>query len=259
MQNMSRRPSSIHAALEMPRVLFETVATAFTWPAIFRQATKGSGQPVIVLPGFLGGDESTLLLRRFLTALGYPAQPWLLRRNNGHPQLVEQFGRRLYRLHKVYGKPITLIGQSLGGVFAHELARTFPEAVHSVITLGSPITARSTEDTNPMVAKLFEQMSGLTVEEMRELAEEEKELGPLTQPSTSIYSKSDGVVSWRACLGEVSDHSENIEIVGSHTGMAMHPAVLHIIADRLLQDPENWQKFSLKGSCALPLGIRSVA
>ena len=238
--------------------MLEAAALSVTWPLIFARARKGSGQPVIVLPGFLGADDSTLVLRRFLTALGYPAQPWLLKRNSGHPQLVEQFGRRLYRLYKVYGRPITLIGQSLGGVFAHQLARTFPDAVHSVITLGSPISAQGSEDTNPAIARLFEEMSGLTVEEMRELSEQEQDLGPLSQPNTSIYSKSDGVVSWRACLSEASDHSENIEILASHTGMAMHPAVLQIVADRLVQDPEHWQKYKVSGACSRSLGILNV-
>lgn len=242
----------------MPRALLEMAALSASWPGIYAQASRGTGEPVIVLPGFLGADDSTLALRRFLTLLGHPAQPWLLSRNNGHPELTKRFGRRLYRLHKVYGKPITLIGQSLGGVFAHELAREFPDAVRSVITLGSPFASKGSEDTNPMVMRLFERMSGITVDEMRELATEEQTSGPLPQPSTSIYSKSDGVVSWQACLNEPSDIAENIEIVGSHTGMGMHPAVLHIVADRLLQDPDNWQKFKVTSPCASALGIRSV-
>ena len=245
------------AAAEFPRVAMEVAALTLTYPALYAGANKGNGQPVIVLPGFLGADDSTLALRRFLTRLGYPAQPWLLSRNHGHPELIERFGRRMYRLHKVYDKPITLIGQSLGGVFAHELARNFPEAVRSVITLGSPFAAQSREDTNPMVARLFEQLSGVSVEEMRELASEERASGPLSQPSTSIYSKTDGVVSWRTCISEPSDIAENIEIVGSHTGMAMHPGVLHVVADRLQQDPADWHKFSLT-PCARALGVVRV-
>ena len=239
--------------------MMEMTALSMTWPVIYAQAPRGTGQPVIVLPGFLGADDSTIALRRFLTALGHHAQPWLLSRNNGHPELVERFARRLYRLYRVYGKPITLIGQSLGGVFARELAREFPDAVRSVITLGSPFAANGSDDTSPMVARMFEAMSGLTVEELRELGNVERSSGPLSQPSTSIYSKSDGVVSWQACLGEASEHSENIEIVASHTGMAMHPAVLHIIADRLAQDPANWQKYDVSALCSRPLGIRRAS
>lgn len=256
MQATNRRPSPLYSAVEMPRVLLEMVALSVTWPALYSQAKRGTGQPVIVLPGFLGADDSTLALRRFLTSLGYPAQPWLLSRNNGHPELIERFGRRLYRLYKVYDRPITLIGQSLGGVFAHELARLFPDAVRAVITLGSPFASQGAEDTNPMVARLFESMSGLTVDEMRELANQELESGPLLQPNTSIYSKTDGVVSWQACIAEESAHAENIEIVASHTGMAMHPGVLHIVADRLAQDPDNWQKYDTSKFCAKQLGIR---
>ncbi len=232
----------------------EVGALSVTWPALFASARKGDGDPVIVLPGFLGADDSTLALRRFLTRLGHPAQPWLLARNHGHPELIERFGRRLYRLYKVYGRPISLIGQSLGGVFAHELAREFPDAVRSVITLGSPFAAESRGDTNPMVARLFEELSGLSVEEMREMARTERASGPLPQPSTAIYSKTDGVVSWQTCISEPSPTSENIEILGSHTGMAMHPGVLHVVADRLLQDPDDWHKFELT-PCARMLGV----
>ena len=210
-----------------------------------------------MLPGFLGADDSTLALRRFLTRLGYPAQPWLLSRNNGRPELIDRFARRLYRLHKVYDKPITLIGQSLGGVFARELAHEFPDAVRSVITLGSPFDAQGSEDTNPMVARMFRSMSGLTVEEMRELESEDRARGPLSQPATYIYSRSDGVVSWQACIEEESPLSESIEIVSSHTGMAMHPAVLHIVADRLAQEPDNWQKFNKASVCSMAWGIRN--
>ena len=133
MESATRGPSALLAAVELPRVAMEVGALSVTWPALFATARKGNGQPVIVLPGFLGADDSTLALRRFLTRLGYPAQPWLLSRNHGHPELIERFGRRLYRLFKVYDRPITLIGQSLGGVFAHELAREFPDAVRAVI------------------------------------------------------------------------------------------------------------------------------
>ena len=258
MSGSSHAPSMMLAASEFPRVAMEVATLGVTWPSLFAAAKKGNGQPVIVLPGFLGADDSTLALRRFLTALGYPAQPWLLSRNHGHPELVERFSRRLYRLYKVYGKPITLIGQSLGGVFAHSLAREFPDAVRAVITLGSPFGARQTTDTNPMVARLFERMSGLTVEEMREMANVEVASGPLSQPSTSIYSKTDGVVNWRTCISEPAPNAENIEIVGSHTGMAMHPAVLYVVADRLQQDPDNWRKFDLNRSCARVLGVVRV-
>ena len=246
------------AAAEFPRLALEVTALSMTWPALYASASKGNGQPVIVLPGFLGADDSTLALRRFLTRLGYHAQPWLLSRNLGHPELIQKFGRRLYRLHKVYGKPITLIGQSLGGVFSHELAREFPEAVRSVITLGSPFAAQTRDDTNPMVARMFESLSGLSVEEMRELASQERESGALPQPSTAIYSKTDGVVKWQACVSESNERAENIEIVGSHTGMAMHPAVLHIVADRLQQDPDNWQKYTINHPCARALGVVRV-
>ncbi|MDH3642172.1 MAG: alpha/beta fold hydrolase [Gammaproteobacteria bacterium] len=244
----------MNANAELPRAMMEAGLLSLTWPSLLARAQRGSGQPVVVVPGFLGGDDSTLALRRFLTRIGYPAQPWLLGRNHGRPEAVDKLARRFYRLYQVYKKPIVLIGQSLGGVYARELARQLPDAVAAVITLGSPFGARDSEDTNPMVARLFETMSGLSVEEMRARAKDDDPTEAPPMPCTSIFSKSDGVVSWQSCLQAESELAENIEIVGSHTGMAMHPLALHVIADRLAQPTNSWQKFD----ATLVLGVKTV-
>jgi len=242
----------------MPRVMMEAGLLTLSWPSLLALSKRGAGQPVVVIPGFLGGDDSTLPLRRFLTLLGYPAQPWLLGRNKGNPEAVEKLGRRFYRLFQVYGKPITLIGQSLGGIYARELARQFPNAVRSVITLASPFGAQGPDDTSPIVTRLFESMSGMTIDEMRAQMPDQDPTKAPPVPSTAIFSKSDGVVAWRACVQEETDIAENIEVVGSHTGMAMHPQVLHIIADRLAQDPDNWQKYRAP-ACGLGLARTGTA
>ena len=245
----SSGPLFVNSLTEMPRVMMEAGLLTLSWPSLLAYSKKGSGQPVIVIPGFLGGDDSTLALRRFLTMLGYPAQPWLLGRNKGRPDAVKKLGRRFYRLFQVYGKPITLIGQSLGGVYARELARQFPEAVRLVVTLGSPFGVRGTDDTSPIVSRLFESMSGMTVDEMRAQMTDQDPTKAPPVPSTAIFSKSDGVVAWRACVQEETKMAENIEVIGSHTGMAMHPQVWHIIADRLAQDPNDWQKYKAPAGC----------
>ena len=256
----SKRPSFLVSMAELPRVLMEAGCLAVTWSSLLAGAPRGSGQPIVIVPGFLGGDDSTWPLRQFLTRLGHPAQPWLLGRNRGHPEAIEKLGRRFYRLFQVYEKPITLIGQSLGGVYARELAREFPDAVRMVITLGSPIGAHGPEDTSPMVTRLFEQMSGMSVEEMRARAKGQDTTRALPVPSTAIYSKSDGVVSWNACLQEESAIAENVEIVGSHTGMAMHPMVWHVIADRLAQPSGAWEKYEMPfGASMLGLANRAAA
>jgi hypothetical protein len=101
-----------------------------------------------------------------------------------------------------------------------------------------------------LVARLFQHMSGMTTEEMREEMAASTEQS-LTVPATAIYSKSDGVVHWSSCLGEAGAETENIEILGSHSGMAHNPVVFHVVADRLAQSEDNWQPFRRSGCRAL--------
>jgi hypothetical protein len=239
----------IDSLLEMPRILTEISRLSLSWLPLLSAVPKGEPHPVMVLPGFAGGDDSTLLLRRFLTSLNYKALPWLQGVNTGRPELLEGAMRRVFRMHHTLGTPISLVGQSLGGVFAREITREFPDAVRCVITLGSPYGASDSSSTNPMVMRMFEELSGMTVEEMRALMPEEKREGHLPVPTTSVYSKQDGVVAWKSCIEPETDLSENIRVRGSHTGMAMNPDVLRVVADRLAQQPDNWKKFQKSGWC----------
>ena len=227
----------------------EATRLSMSWLPLVSSAPRGEPHPVMVLPGFSAGDESTLMLRRFLTQLNYKALPWLQGTNTGRPELLDGAMRRFFRMHHAFGSKVSLIGQSLGGVFAREIARQFPDAVRCVVTLGSPYGASGKESTNRMVMELFERMSGMTVDEMRALMPEERGREGLPIPTTSIYSKQDGVVGWQTCIEPETDLSENIRVLGSHSGMAMNPDVLRVIADRLAQDPENWQKFSPRHWC----------
>jgi pimeloyl-ACP methyl ester carboxylesterase len=242
-------PRTIHSITELPRVLVEMSRLALSWPALLAAAPRGDGHPVMVLPGFTAGDDSMLMLRRLLTQLDYKALPWLQGTNVGHPRLLEGAMRRFYRLHHAFDTKISLVGQSLGGVFAREIAREFPDAVRCVITLGSPFAGGDDSPTNPMMEKLFERMSGLTIDELRAQRPMVMNTDPLPMPTTALYSKEDGVVAWSACVEEEDDHSENIRVIGSHSGMAMNPDVVRVVADRLAQDPNNWQKFDYSRGC----------
>lgn len=191
----------------------------------------------------MAGDLSTAVLRRYLSYQGYRALPWGLGTNTGAPELVTRLLRHFYRAAQKEERPITLVGQSLGGVFARELARRFPHKVRQVITLGSPFGATDSASTNRLVVRLFELVSGGTPDSLRARVNSSTSEPPPGVPCSSIYSKSDGVVHWEACLEKASPLTENIEIVGSHTGMAMHPVVYHVILDRLAQQPDGWKPF----------------
>ncbi len=232
-------------------MLFEVGRLGYSWPLLLQQAQRGDGHPVMVLPGFLAGDDSTLILRRFLTRLGYVVLPWLHGRNTGKPHLFDGAMRRFYRAHHASGEKVSLVGQSLGGIYAREIAREFPDAVRCVITLGSPFAAEDDEHTAiPLVRQLFELLSEHTAEEMRQrMGDHDDPRAPLGLPSTAVYSRTDGVVAWRACVDREGDLTENVEVRASHVGMAMNPDVLLVVADRLAQVPGDWQRFDRHAGC----------
>jgi pimeloyl-ACP methyl ester carboxylesterase len=238
-------------ATEGPRVLLELTRLGFEWNSLLHLAQRGDGHAVMVLPGFMGGDDSTLVLRRFLTRLGYAVLPWLQGRNTGKPAQLEGAVRRFYRAHHAAGDKISLVGQSLGGIYAREIARDLPDAVRCVITLGSPFGGDDETAANPIVQEMFESMSGQTAEAMRARMRKDgtDPQAPPPMPSTAIYSRRDGVAAWHACIQHGSALAENVEVVGSHTGMAMNPDVLRVVADRLAQDPACWQEFDRGRGC----------
>lgn len=201
---------------------------------------RGDGHPVLVLPGLLADDASTRALRVVLSRLGYQVHGWGLGRNIG-PTAACVKGMRdtIDHLSDEYGEPVSLIGWSLGGIFARDLARRSPAAVRQVITLGSPF--RLARDTQTRAAKMFERFSHLHVEHRTFPLEGDAE--PLRMPATSIYSHLDGIVHWQTCLNVPGEHCENIAVTASHLGLAHHPASIWAIADRLAQPDGAWQPF----------------
>ncbi|MFC4942819.1 esterase/lipase family protein [Pseudonocardia sp. GCM10023141] len=200
----------------------------------------GDGHPVLVIPGLLAADSSTRPLRGSLRRLGYHVHGWRLGRNIGPTEhIVDGMRDRLFELADRHGRPVTVIGWSLGGIFARELARRTPDAVRQVITLGSPIRLECESQTRAFSA--FEQYSHLHVEKWELPLEHGCE--PLAVPATSVYSRTDGIVAWEACLDEVGPRTENIAVVGSHIGLGHNPGVLWAVADRLAQPEGTWRPF----------------
>lgn len=213
--------------------------------------SRGDQHPLLLVPGFMAGDQSLSMLKRYLGFLGYRAETWGYGRNTGRPEhLFEHLPEKLQEMAEQSGEPVSLIGQSLGGVYARELARDYPELTRQVITLSSPFGARNSTTTIGLLRHLFRQQSGMSVEEMIEImAERDHQISP-NVPLTAIYSKSDGVVHWQACKEATEDHhTQNIEVSGSHSGMGFNPMVYYIIADRLTQGIDTWEHFSWPGNC----------
>jgi len=238
-------PSFWDSATELPRVLLEMTTLTYSWPLLAR-APQGDGHTVLVLPGFTAGDQSTLLLRRLLSRLNYNSLPWELGQNTGSAELQERLHDRFEAILDEYPGRVSLVGQSLGGVFARVLAHQRPERVRQVVTLGSPFASPSPDTVNSLVSRLFQSVSGMSREEMRDQMTDFP-AAPPPVPSTAIYSRSDGVVHWTACLEYEGAQAENVEVLGSHSGMAFNPLVLHVISDRLSQPLDGWRPFQRRG------------
>ncbi len=246
-------PTGLLFALEL-RAIWECMFGCGMYAPLSAVAPKGDGHPVLVIPGLGTTDLSTLFLRRFLTELGYRTYPWGLGRNKAMKDectddMIEHV-RYIYQLHH---KKVSIIGQSLGGVYARELGKECPEMVRQVITLGSPFTGHPLASTGVW---LYEMLSG----ENFEYADFNKHLEIRLQPpvpSTSIYSKTDGIVAWQCSIEKESAQSENIHIRGhSHCGMGFNPISLFVIANRLSQPEGQWMPFNPRGLGKLLYGIK---
>ena len=194
-------------------------------------APKGDGRPVLLAPGYMAGDGSMLPLELYLKHLGYNAKSWGLGTNRGNVEgdilRLGDVVQELFELNN--GQRITLIGWSLGGVVAREVARLYESCVREVITMGTPIIGGPKYTA---VGKLFAQSQDLNLDEFENEVHERNSVG-LSQPVTSIYSKLDGVVGWRASIDVYNPQARNIEVSTSHVGLGGSPRVWRIIADTL--------------------------
>jgi len=229
------------------RAAFEAASLVGLSP-LLSALPRGDGHPVLVLPGFMASVQSTGILRRWLERLGYPAYPWTFGRNLGpRGDLTERMVRRTLELAEVYGQPVSLVGQSLGGIYAREIARQAPAAVRQVVTLGSPFGALTGGGTNPGVSRLFEASTGKTREQLADENLFVDMLRPPPVPSTAVFSRTDGIAHWRVCIEQDVATTDNVEIIGSHCGMGFNPVVMWILAERLAQAAGAWRRFPRSG------------
>jgi pimeloyl-ACP methyl ester carboxylesterase len=242
--NGMRRPLRVWRNLEVPRATWELGAYYASRPLGWF-LPRGDGHGVLTLPGFMATDISTAPLRAFLRRLGYDARAPRLGRNLGPTDLVvDGLPRRLRELHASTGRPVSLIGVSLGGVFARDLARHHPDLVRQVITLASPfrLPVRYTGPDLTHASRLYRFFQSRHSPRAKHRRDED-DLPPLTVPRTAIYTRSDGVVPWQSCLEPDCPTAESIEVWGSHSGLGHNPLALAVIADRLAQPEGAWQPF----------------
>ena len=204
-------------------------------------APKGDGHGVLVVPGLLASDQSTALLRRFLRWLGYDVRGWDLGRNLGPTDAVlDGLPRAAAALAERTGGPVSVVGWSLGGIYARELARQRPGRVREVITLGSPFAL--TDPRQSRAEGAYRRRSRLHAAAGR-LPTREQIARPIGVPSTAVYSRWDGIVSWQACVEPETAMHENVEVRCGHLGFGVDPATLWLIADRLAVPAGRWRPF----------------
>src|ERR1044071_160002 len=226
----SRPPSLLLMALE-GRTFAEYLALWASGAAL-KNLPRGDGHPVIIIPGFGASDATTAPLRRILGKLGYAAQGWGQGRNLGmRPQIKQALAQLLERLQAKHGAKVTLIGHSLGGVFAREMARAKPDAVRRVITLGSPINVHPNANNLMGIFRLINRGKPVKLD----LEGFSRRITPPPVPCTAIYTKSDGIVAWQCCMEDDAPNVENVEVRGSHLGLAHNPSVIRLIAERLVR------------------------
>jgi len=234
MSEKIKRPSLFLFATEGIRVVWELIQS-IRFRREYVPKRSGDGHPVLVIPGLFGFDMVMMPMRKFLTRLGYAPYKWEQGINTADPKDLEALVEKVDALYEKHQEKITIIGWSLGGIYARELTNRRANKVRQVITTGSPF--RGIENPNN-VAWLFKLLKG-EIDDIwdRNLIERISE--PTSVLTTSIYSKTDGVVRWQDCMSEVEDElHRNEEAVSSHLGMPHNMSVLMIIADRLADKVE---------------------
>jgi pimeloyl-ACP methyl ester carboxylesterase len=226
--------------LEPVRALFEYVSAGFMDRS---RLPAGDGHPVVLFPG-LGADAMALApLQRCCRELGYAASDWGHGCNVGPQGAVEDWLDQLTEgvacTVARHGRRASLVGWSLGGIYAREIARRRPRLVRQVVTLGTPFAGRS-EHTN--VGVLYQLLSGRAPHIDEALLARLAATPPV--PTTSVYSRSDGVVAWQACREAACPHAENVEVQASHIGLVWHPQVWAVVADRLAQPEGHWRPYA---------------
>ena len=216
------------ASLREARTPFDVASGALSGAWLPRARTRDRGE-ALLLPGFGSGPAAMFALKRTVENAGFDTSDWGLGFNGGDvPTLLAAFSRRVAESFERSGRPVTLVGWSLGGSIAREAARDLPAAVAKVITLGTPVFGgpRYTATAD------FYERQGIDVREI-EQATIERFDKPLNVPVVALYSRNDGVVSWEACIDRWSPDVEHIEVKASHLGMGFARESLKIVANKI--------------------------
>jgi len=239
---------AINACLES-RVALELISLPLFFPFL-QNAPMGDGHPVLAIPGFSAGDSATYMMRQFLANRGYRPYAWNLGRNIGPlAGLESRMVDRVKALADQHGEPVSVIGWSLGGLFARYLGHQVPDHIRTVITMGSPIGIKEGgSNISPMVLRMADGVMPARLKAMSSSRNVGLWRNTPPVPTTAMYSISDGAAHWTdMCDPLEHDKSENVRVPGTHLGLTHNPFVYWVLANRLAQEPREWDKYQSQG------------
>jgi pimeloyl-ACP methyl ester carboxylesterase len=222
-----RPPHPMLLAMEY-RALMELGTFVLCRP-FFSLLPRGDGHPVLIVPGFVQNESAVRPLRQALRRLGYEAHSWDQGRNLGFSKAaLASLRAQAEALAGKTHKKVSVVGWSLGGIFARELAFEIPGHIRRVITLASPFGRNPHASNMRWIYDAVSQVDDIDDEMVLRIRQ------PLPVPATAIYSRMDGIVAWQTCIQESpSGMNENVEVLGSHSGLGFNVQALWVIADRL--------------------------
>jgi pimeloyl-ACP methyl ester carboxylesterase len=244
-------PSLLYTLIES-RALLEMGLLPALLPLLWRTTPRGDGHPVLLVPGFTASDATLVGLRLFLQSRGYHVETWGLGQNTGFQRkFTLALEQKVRHLHHQHGRKVSLVGWSLGGVYAFYTAHAAPECVRSVISLGSPMRVTAGGIGVPLLVRALYRYFAHPMGPVAHVANVRAKIlhSPPPLPSTCIYSSTDGVVPAAAAQLD-GDHPlhENVWVPGSHVGLGFNPVVMWVLADRLAQPEGAWQPFRPQGA-----------
>jgi hypothetical protein len=235
-----KRPSLALLTSEPLRAAFEYASYLVTRKL---SAASSDGHPVLIFPGLGMSGRSVAPLRKSCESLGHSAFDWGRGYNAGPKGDLDlwlcELADHCTQILQDHEQTVTMIGWSLGGIYAREVAKLMPGRVRQVITIGTPFNADQ-DYTN--AGWLYRLLSDEPSEFDEKLALRLRSSPPV--PTTSIFSRADGVVAWQTCLHPRKRRDvQDVEIQGSHIGMGWNPLVMGVVADRLAQTDGAWKPY----------------
>lgn len=250
-------PGASDLLFEFPRFIKDATGLLNReWKEQFKKAPAGNGQPVMTIPGFLGGDGCMAVMRHFLAELGYRSEPWRLGTNLMQEKaesideilrfcgyMEEAIVENCKKIADQCGEKVSLIGWSLGGVYANSIAQTHPDLIRQVILLGSPVGDPRGTSIWGIMKKVMRGEIPDHLQNVDAWIDRRDNLGSRHVRTSVLYSKYDGAVAEEATRIDNDKMAENIHVQSSHVGFTHNPAVYWLIADRLNQSLTDWQEF----------------